>query len=1084
MRSLSRPSIAHPGNVTPGRALTLAFSLLVLSLANPATVAAQQGSDDVLAALLDGLDARHIGPVGNRVAAVVGIPGEPNVYLAGAASGGIWKTTDGGHGWRPVFDDFEVQSIGALAVAPSNPDVIYAGTGEPWIRSNVSHGMGVFRSDDEGETWRFVGLPESGRIGRIVVHPEDEDVAWVAALGNLYEDQEERGVFRTRDGGETWERVLHTDPGTGAFGLWMKADDPNTIFASLWTMHIRTWGRWSGGPNGGIYRSEDGGDSWTKLEGNGLPNGDLGKIDLTGSPDDPDRVYALIETNANSANGPLNPGGEDEYQYQGVLWRSDDAGESWAMVQAEHRIQQRPHYYTRLVAAPDDADQVHFMATGYSITDDGGPTLRGGGGNGGDFHDMWIDPTMPDRMILGHDQGVSISTTRGRAWYRPLLPIAQMYHAQVDNKIPYNVYGNRQDGPSTAGPSRVLYGGQIPVGEWKSVGGCESGWAVPDTVNEVVWSGCYEGILDRHDLATRTSRRVTVWPDNPEALAAEEVRYRFQWTFPITLSPFDPSVVYVGSQHVHRSTNGGQSWEVISPDLSTGTDSLLKKTGGLTPDDAGPTYAAVVFAIAESPLVPGELWAGTNDGKLWVRRDVSAEWTDLTENLPDLPVFSTISSIEVSRHAAGKAYVAVDGHQIGVFEPMLYVTEDFGASFRRIDGNIPRSVLSFTHVLQEDPERPGLLYAGTGNGLFVSQTDGLLWTRYEGIPAAPVHWVEVQDHFDDLVIATYGRGFYIVDDINPLQDPPETVMAQTGGASGDWTGTGLVNPTEPHLFAPRDWWRFDSEASPFSQPGVPAAGSSGPSGALINYWLPEGVEEVSLEIVDEAGEIISRVRASSAPGFNRTQWGLRHFSSNRPTMRTPAVEQALAGGLGPDGTRSAGDGGTVSPTAIPGTYTVRLAVDGEVLEQPLTILPDPNTTGSMEGMRAQLEMSLELRDMADRVVAVIDALEVERARLLDMEEANGGLSAADRARYDALTELEMQLTDLRLTGGQDSLWWGRRLYAKITSLGGYISGTDFGPTDQAREVQMLYEELLRAAEAELARLRIIAEDGAAGAPVA
>jgi len=1042
-----------------------AATAALLALLSPAPVTAQDsGHDPALATLLDGLEARHIGPVGNRVAAVVGIPGDPNTYLAGAASGGIWKSADGGHDWRPVFDDFQVQSIGALAVAPSNRDVIYTGTGEPWIRSNVSHGAGVFRSDDQGESWRFIGLPESGRVGRIVVHPEDADVAFVAALGNLYEDQEQRGVFRTTDGGATWERVLHTDPGTGAFGLWMKADDPSTIFASLWTMHIRAWGRWSGGPNGGIYRSTDGGDSWTKLEGNGLPNGHLGKIDLTGSADDPDRIYALIETNVNSANGPLNPGGEEEYEFQGVLWRSDDGGERWRMVQAQHRIQQRPHYYTRLVAAPDDADQVHFMATSYTVTDDGGPTLRGGGGNGGDFHDMWIDPTMPDRMILGHDQGVSISTTRGEAWYRPLLPIAQMYHVQVDDEIPYNVYGNRQDGPSTAGPSRVLHGGEIPVGEWRSVGGCESGWAVPDTVDDVVWSGCYEGILDRHDLATRTSRRVTVWPDNPEALAAEEVRYRFQWTFPITLSPFDPSVVYVGSQHVHRTTNGGQSWDIISPDLSTGTDSLLLKTGGLTPDDAGPTYAAVVFAIAESPIAPGELWAGTNDGKLWVTRDGGGEWTDLTDNLPELPTFATISSIEVSRHAPGKAYVAVDGHQIGVFDPLLYVTEDHGASFRRIDGGIPRSVLSFTHVLQEDPERPGLLYAGTGNGLYVSRSDGEAWVRYDGIPAAPVHWVEVQDRFDDLVIATYGRGFWIVDDITPLQ-----ASSADGAPLGDGPSADGV-----HLFTPRDWWRFDSEASPFSQPGVPAAGSNGPSGAVINYWLPDEVGDVAIEIVDESGEVIAEVGAPSRPGFNRTQWGLRHSSSKRPTMRTPALEQALAGPLRPDGTRSAGDGGSVSPTAIPGTYTVRLTVDGEVFEEPLTILPDPNTTGSMEGMRAQLAMALELRDMANRVVALIDAIEVERARLLALEEANDGLSAGDQALYDQLTDLEMQLTDLRLTGGQDSLWWGRRLYAKITSLGGYISGTDYGPTDQAREVQQLYEELLEAAEEELARLRIVA----------
>jgi len=1076
------PAHRTPALRTPGFPSVLLLLVATITLVQPLP-AQPPGDDDALSAILGGLEARHIGPVGNRVSAVTGIPGDPNTYLIGAASGGIWKTTDGGHGWEPVFDDHEVQSIGALAVAPSDHDVIWAGTGEPWIRSNVSHGNGVYRSDDRGESWRFVGLPESGRVGRILVHPDDADVAYVAALGHLYGPQEERGVYRTRDGGETWERVLHPDPMTGAFDLWMVPGEPETIFASTWTMHIRTWGRWSGGPNDGIWRTTDGGDSWEMLEGDGLPAGTLGKIALGGSPADPDRLYAMIETNVNSANGPLDPGGPDPDEHQGVLWRSDDRGATWTMVQAEHRIQQRPHYYTRLHVAPDDPDQVHFMATGYSVTDDGGPSLRGGGGNGGDFHDMWIDPTMPDRMILGHDQGLSISTTRGRDWYRPLLPIAQMYHVQVDDEIPYNVYGNRQDGPSTMGPSRVLYGGSIPVGEWRSVGGCESGWAVPDTVNDVVWSGCYEGTLDRHDLETRTSRAVTVWPDNPEAWPAGPLRYRFQWTFPIVVSQFAPSTVYVGSQHVHRTTDGGQSWDVISHDLSTGQDSLLRKTGGLTPDDAGPTYAAVIFAIAESPLNPAELWAGTNDGKLWRTRNGGGDWTDLTDRLPDLPVYSTISSIEVSRHDAGKVYVAVDGHQINVFDPILYRTDDGGDTWTRIDADIPRSALSFTHVLQEDPEREGLLYAGTGNGLYVSQTDGEYWVRYEGIPPAPVHWVEVQDRFDDLVIATYGRGFWIVDDINPLQDPPEIsrFVPYEGQPTSDEMPVYSIREDDPHLLAPRDTYRWVSKASPFSQPGVPAAGDSGPDDAIISYWLPEGDHDVSMEILDTNGTSIADVRAPSDAGFQRTTWNLRHRSSDYPTMRTAPLEHAHDG-LSGDGTRRPGDGGSVSPAAIPGTYTVRLTVNGETHDRPLTVLPDPTSTGSMAGMRAQLDMALELRDMTNRVVALIDSLEVERARLLEVD-AEQGLTDAQQARYDALTELEMQLVDLRLTGGQDSLWWGRQLFAKITSLGGSISGSDHAPTDQAREVQELYTDLLEAAEAAWERLeaRIVAQQEGGGA---
>ena len=1045
----------------------LPVALLALA---PSPASAQE--DPLARRIIDGLEARHVGPVGNRVSAVTGVPGDPNVFFIGAASGGIWKSTNGGHQWRPVFDDHEVQSIGALEVAPSDPSIVWAGTGEPWIRSNVSHGAGVFRSTDGGDSFEFMGLAESGRISSIVIHPTNPDVVYVGALGHLYGPQEERGVFRTTDGGATWERVLFADADTGVSDIWMHPENPDHLIAGMWTMFIRTWGRWSGGPADGLYESMDGGDTWSRMVGNGLPTGTTGKIGLSGSPDAPDRIYALIETNVHDAFEPFD-------EHEGVLWRSDDAGRSWEMINADHTIVQRPDYYTNVIASPGDADEVHFMATRHSVSFDGGFTTRSGGA-GGDNHAMWIDPMNPDRMIVGHDGGISISTDHGRSWVRPQLPIAQVYHVTTDNEVPYNLYGNRQDGPSTRGPSMVKWGGSIPIGSWRSVGGCESGWSVPDTVNDVVWSGCYEGILDRHDLETRSSRTVSVWPDNPEGWEAGPLRYRFQWTFPIALSPHDPGIAYVGSQHLHRSVDGGQSWQVISPDLSTGADSLLVKSGGLTPDDVSPTYAAVLFAIAESPRTRGEIWAGTNDGKLWITRDDGGTWTDLTGNVPGLPELATISSIEPSRHVPGRAYLAVDGHQLGVFDPLLWVTEDWGATWRSISSGIPTGPLSFTHVLREDPKAPDLLWAGTGNALWVSLDRGDNWTRFDAdLPPAPIHWIEIQPRYDDLVIATYGRGFWIADDITALQ-----------AAAND---RGAFESTSAALLQPRDAWRYLSTSSPFTQPGDPAAGENGPGGAILTWWLPENANEVSIEITTESGdEVTTLERLPARAGLNRTEWGLRYTGSVRPTLRTQPIGHAHVE-LSAQGTRGAPDGGRVAPEVLPGRYQLRLRVDGNVVgTRSLTVLQDPASTGTMADMRAQLEMGLELREQANRVSEIIEELEAERAasiaRLdsLSMELGDAHPTiVAERSWLASLTALEMELVDLRMSGGsagQDSLRWPRQLFAKLTSLAGYISGTDDRPTDQAEEVHQYYREWLASVEQRLAALRrpIADRDGPEG----
>jgi photosystem II stability/assembly factor-like uncharacterized protein len=728
---------ARRSGVVAARALSIA----TLSIVYLATIAGAQSDSAIPDDLFDEMQYRHIGPLGNRVIAVVGLPGDPNIYYAGAASGGIWKSTDAGHRWTPVFDDQPASSIGSLAIAPSDVNVIWAGTGETFIRANISIGNGVYRSNDAGETWEHRGLDDTGRIGRMIVHPGDPDLAYACALGHVYGPQQDRGVYRTTDGGGTWERLLFVDENTGCSDLVMDPNNPRILFAGMWEVEVNTWSRRSGGPGSGLWTTRDGGESWTKLEGSGLPKTPWGKIGLGMSAADSRRVYALIETSSNRDFAPSDP-------FQGVLWRSDDGGASWSMVNASNDLAARPLYYTRLLASPGDANEVYFMAPGHFTSLDGGQThARTDETPGWDHHDMWIDPADPDRMIVAHDGGVSVSVNRAETWYRPQLPIAQLYHAHVDHQVPYFVYGNRQDGPSTRGPSNSLTGGSIPVGEWRSVGGCEVGYTVPDTVEtNVVWTGCYDGILDRHDLTNRYSRNVSVWPLGVESWPGNELRYRWQWTFPVEISPHDHNRVYVGSQYVHRTTNGGQSWEIISPDLTSNDPELQQRTGGLTLDDAGPTMAPVVFAIKESPIQEGLIWVGTNDGYVQITRDGGGNWTNVTGNLPGLPERGTVSNVEASRHDAATAYVAVDRHQLGDTEPYLFKTSDYGATWRRIDGGIPRSTFSYTHVIREDPVQPGLLYAGTENGVWVSFDDGGGWHSLQSnLPHTPVHWLVVQE---------------------------------------------------------------------------------------------------------------------------------------------------------------------------------------------------------------------------------------------------------------------------------------------------------------------------------------------------
>ena len=1053
-----------------GAALVAATALcLLLAAVTSAPATAQQApSPDTYA----DLEWRYIGPEGNRFSAASGIPGDPYTYYFGAASGGIYKTTDGGVNWDAIFDDQPVQSIGSLGVSMTDPNIVWAGTGEGKIRSHISIGQGVYKSTDGGMTWTLMGLEQTGRIPRLAIHPSNPDIVYVCALGHAYGPQPERGVFRTMDGGESWEQVLFVDEDTGCSDIALDPVNPRNLFAGTWQLEIHTYGRTSGGPGGGLHVSRDGGDTWEKLNGPdngiGLPNLPVGKVAVGIAPSNPQRVYAMLET----GDGIPWDGRETE---DGQVWGSTDGGRTWARITRNRNAMGRPHYYSRVVVSPDDEDEAYFLTASFSVSTDGGRTIDvipRADAPGGDHHDMWIDPGNGDRMIVAHDQGLSISINRGRTWFRQRLTNAQMYHVTVDNEIPYNVLGNKQDEPTYRGPSNSRIQGQrritgIPRGMWHHVGGGESGFATPDPVDpNIVWSsasgsGMVGGIVVRYEEARRQWRGVEVWPEQSRG-AAEGVRYRFVWDAPILISPHDNNTVYVGSQHVHRTQNGGQSWEVISPDLSLNDRSRMGFSGGLTGDNIGVEYAGVVFGIAESPIEQGLIWAGTNDGLLHVTRDNGGTWTNVTENMPDLPEWLAVRSIAASRYDAGTAYVAIDGHQMNVRDPHIYRTRDYGASFEKITDGIPPSMLSYTKIIIEDPKRQGLLYVGTENAIYVSFDDGDNWQPLQNnLPAAPVSGIVIQEHFNDLVVGTYGRGFWIFDDLAPLQQLTPEVMA-----SGS------------HLFAPRDAYRFRPITPPSVPYDDPTVGVDPEYGAYLNYWLAAPADEApTVEIVDGMGAVVRTLDGSNNAGVNRIHWDLRD-EPNDPIMLFTSPMYAEHIVVGEEG-RPAG-GAQISILMPPGQYTVRLNVDGESQEQPLTVIKDPHSAGSEADIAAQIAFLRDVRAdvvTAGEAVHRVEALRVQLGTMARFAE-DEVLSDAISDLEDKLAELQGTLVDLRQTGqGQDAVRFAARLLSKLGYLTNALSTADFPPTDQETEVKgILHEQLqlhLTAVET------VIAEDVAA-----
>jgi photosystem II stability/assembly factor-like uncharacterized protein len=1004
---------------------------------------------------------RTIGPEGNRFSAAAGIPGDPLTYYVGSASGGVWKTTDGGTNWAPLFDAQPVQSIGSLAIARTDPNIVWAGTGEAHIRSHISIGQGVYKSTDAGRTWTLMGLERTGRIARMVVHPQDANIVLACALGTAYGPQPERGVFRSTDGGATWTKVLFVDENTGCSDLTMNPSNPSVLYAGMWQFEIHTWGRVSGGRGSGVFVSRDGGVTWTRLVGRGLPTKPFGKVALAIAPSTPNRVYALIETGDGI---PWN----GEPTENGQLWRSEDAGENWQLISRDRNAMGRAHYYSRIVVAPDNPNEAYFLTASYAKTTDGGATInvlggagRGGGefmAPGGDHHDVWVDPTNANRQIVAHDQGLSITQNRGRTWYRQRLLNAQIYHVTVDNEIPYNVLGNKQDEPSYRGPSNSRLqgrgggGGGILRGMWHSVAGGESGWATPDPTNsKLIWStasgsGMVGGIVARFDEDRRQFRNVEVWPNQSNG-PAEGVRYRFVWDAPLLISPHDNNTIYIGSQHVHRTTNGGQSWDVISPDLTLNDKSKQKSSGGLTPDNIGVEYSGVVFGLTESRVQRGLIWVGTNDGQVQLTRDGGRNWTNVTRNLPGLPAWGSVRSIAASRYDAATAYLTVDAHQENNRDPFIYKTNDFGRTWKMITNGIPKSMLSYAKIIYEDPKRRGMLYVGTENAIYVTFDDGELWQPLQNdLPHAPVSGIIVQEHFDDLVISTYGRGFYIMDDLSALRELTPAVLAK-----------------DSHLFTVRPAYRFRPITAPSSTYDDPTVGENPQYGASINYYMKAPSSAAPrITILDERGGVVRTLTGTNTPGVNRIHWDLRYNPSTQVVLRTsPMYAPHIV--PGPNG-RNAPGANPLSILAPPGRYTVRLTVNGVDQTQTLIVRKDPNAAGSEAEIAAQTRALFGIRRDLEEAADAVHQIEAVRVQLEGVARGAGDAEAkgAADAFHQRLMDLEMNLVDLRLTGGgQDGVRFAAKLISRLGYLANGLSNADFAPTDQHGEVQRILNSDLR-----------------------
>jgi len=978
------------------------------------------------------LHFRFIGPDGNRAIAVVGEPGNSMVSYVGAASGGIFKTEDGGMTWRSIFDSTDNSSIGALAIAPSNHNQVWAGTGETFlIRPAHAVGNGIYKSTDAGKTWKNMGLEKTFRISRVIVDPTDTNIVYVAALGHAHGPQQERGVYKTTDGGKTWQRVLFVNENTGCSDLSIDPQNPNILYAAMWQVDIKTWNLNSGGPGSGIYRTKDGGKTWEPLR-NGIAGGashPVGKTSVDVAYSNPKVVYALMEDKTPA------------------LYRSDDGGDNWKKIFESNSLDQRAAYYTRVRVSTQDDKNVFTISVTVMESKDGGNSFNGNGDYrpGGDNHDMWFDPTNANRIMVAHDGCMNMSFNHGKTWTNINLPIAQMYHVSVDDQIPYNVYGNRQDGYSYRGPSNSLQG-FIPLGLWQNVGGCESGFAQPDPFdNNFVWSGCYDGGLDVMDLLSKNIHDVRPWPEAGYGWAPSDMKYRWHWNFPMLISKHFKNTVWVGSQYVHQTTDGGHSWTVISPDLTTNDKSHQQNSGGIAYDNLFTFDGCTLYAFAESPVKPGILWTGSNDGLVNVTKDAGKTWTNVTGNIKGLPKWGTITCINASAFDAATAYISVDMHQLADFNPYIYKTTDYGTTWKLISENFPKSNSSFIHQIIEDPGKKGLLFAGTDNALYFSADDGANWIHLKNdLPPVPIYGLQVQQNFKDLVIATYGRGFYILDDITPLRE-----------------FSSQVQQSNMQLFSVRKSYRFAQKQGIHVDRSF-IIGENPQYGAPINYYLKEKQKDsVQVYVIDDAGNKIAQLKTKNKTGVNRLFWNLGYQDYDIPKLRTKPKGQEWVK-LDSTGKRAiyfndldVGPG-LRSPLVLPGTYTVVLQIGNQKMTQKVEVLKDPNTRATLDDIKKQYAFDMKLYASIKKGFKMVDEMETMRADIL----ANANSYPEEQKQRslkfeEELYKLEAQLIDIMQTGARwDSFRNPMQSLERIIAISKDVQfdGADYAPTSQHQQV--------------------------------
>ncbi len=974
--------------------IRFAFLPLVILLC-ACTLPAQVNPDQLKA-----LKWRGIGPFrGGRSTAVAGDANNRLVFYMGATGGGVWKTIDGGISWTPVSDGtFKTGSVGAIAVSMSDSNIIYVGMGEACLRANISHGDGVYKSTDGGKTWNNVGLRDSSQIGKLRIDPRNPDIAYVAAVGHPYGPNEERGVFRTRDGGKSWQKVLYVNDKTGAVDIAMDPRNPLTLYATTWQVLRTPWDITSIGPGGGIYKTTDGGDTWTQLK-NGLPKGDKGKIGITVSPVNSNRVWATVEA-----------------EPDGGIYRSDDAGATWTLLNDSFDVRSRQYYYGHIFADPAEADTVYtFSSKHFLKSTDGGKTYKHVNTPHGDYHDLWIDPKDRLRMIDGDDGGGNVSFDGGASWSsEDNQPTAQFYTVSTDNAFPYHVYGAQQDNTTVGIASRSAEPG-IAVTDWFEVGGGESGYVEADPEDpDIIYAGAFWGLLTRYDHRTGDVRNISAWPDLPGGRLASQLKYRFQWTYPIAVSTAEPGAIYVGSNILLKSTDGGQSWKEVSPDL---TRNNKEREDGRLED-----VYSTIFTIALSPLDKNVIWTGSDDGLIHLTQDGGKTWADVTP--PAVQPWTRMNIIEASSHDAQTAYVAANRYQVDDFKPYIYRTHDSGKTWTLVSNGIAED--TFVRAVRQDRVRKDLLYAATETGVYVSFDDGDHWQSLQhNLPVVPVTDLTVKDN--DLVISTQGRSFWILDDISPLQQLTAEVAA-----------------SKVHLFKPRAAYRFGGEGRGEGAPRN--LGENPPGGVVVYYSLAAAGQKVSLEFQDADGAAIESFTSDTKPKDSdtevaKTDAGLNRFVWN---MRYPDARGIDGGTFFLGGTLS-------GPRSLPGSYKVKLTAGGQSLTQDFEIKKDPRLATTDAEYAKQFQMSLAVRDKVSELDDAVNRIN----RILKQLESASQSAKADKATQDAaknlteeLTAVRQKLIEPRFTGFDDqTLIFPLQLNNRIASLQDYLEG-EHGPTAQ------------------------------------